>query len=79
MQRKIVRAVFQKYIYSLKNVSAENKISIVFELFKVEILRKFLRYLKSQSPRILLQTNQNHFPYFLTRLTAYYKTVTNRK
>ena len=67
VQRRILRAIFFKKMILCKNVFAGNKILTVFELFMVEILRELFRQLRSESPRILVQPNQDHDPKFQTR------------
>ena len=87
VQRRILRAIyFKRKSDSLENVLADNKILTVFELFMVEILKELFRQLKSESPRILLQINQNSDPKFQTRWNkrnlytpTYSRTVTNSK
>ena len=87
VQRRILRAIyFKRKFDSLENVLADNKILTVFELFMVEILKELFRQLKSESPRILLQINQNSDPKFQTRWNkrnlytpTYSRTVTNSK
>ena len=70
----------------MESVLADNKVLIVFELFMVEILKELFRQLKCESPRTLLQPNENPNPNHQTRLRkknmftpAYSRTVTNRK
>ena len=63
---------------------ADNRDLTVFELFLVEILKELFRQLKCESPRTLLQPNENPNPNYQTRLRkknkftrVYSRTVTN--
>ena len=47
---------------------ADNKVLTVFELFLLEILKELFRQLKCESPRTLLQPNENPNPNYQTRL-----------
>ena len=67
-QRRILRANFSKKINSLESVFAENEVLTVFELFPVEIHKELFRQLKCESPRTLLQPNENLNPNYQTRL-----------
>ena len=70
----------------MESVCADNKVLTVFELFLVEILEELFRQLKCESPRTLLQPNENPYPNYQTRLRkknmftpVYSRTVTNKK
>ena len=86
VQRLVLRAIFfKKKFDSLESVFAENKVLTVFELFLVETLKEFSRQLKCESPRTLLQPNENPNPNYQTRLRkknmftpVYSRIVTNK-
>ena len=69
VRRRILRAIFFKKTFaSLENVFADNKVLTVFEFFLVEILKELFRQLKCESPRTVLQPNENPNPNYQTRL-----------
>ena len=69
VQRRILRAFFfKKKIDSLESLFADNKVFTVFELFMLEIPKELFRQLKCESPRSLLQPNENPNPNHQTRL-----------
>ena len=70
----------------MESVFADNKILTAFDFFIVEILEEFCRQLKCESPRTVLQPNENPNPNYQARCRkknlftpAYNRTVTNRK
>ena len=87
VQRRILRAIFfKKKFDSLECVFADNKVLTVFELFLLKMLKELFRQLKCESPRTLLQPNENPNPNYQTRLRkknmftpVYSRTVTNKK
>ena len=70
----------------MESVFADNRDLTAFELFLVEILKELFRQLKCESPRTLLQPNENPNPNYQTRLRkknmftpVYSRTVNNKK
>ena len=68
VQRRIVRATtFKNVVESFEEAFADNKTLTVFELFRLGLVRELPPQPRFESPRILIQPNQENDSIFPTR------------